>query len=314
MNCHRMLLALAVLAPGALASEAAALGDALDQLALVQREVARMRAVASQRLGPYELRTQCTYCSNELLGICTAHAVESRRQIVDFSWARGQVDGVLAQAERDAGALAIGYAPAQAWVAGLPAFSARFDAIADVVLGVEKAIQQGIGPNEQQRRSATQALLHLTGELGRSSMQLEAGVRALAVSREQQSASRGTIRQAIDGTERSAQTAWRDLEAAARGQRCEDGQVAKFSAIRGDFSRATQEIAGAFERLDSSSREGQKTLDGLLGAVLGARREVESVLRLLAAADTDQLDSFLGRLHLDADKRQWHELAKAAKP
>lgn len=311
MNCHRLLLAFAVLVPAALPAKGAPLNDALDQLTQVQRQVAGMRAMASQRLGPYELHTQCTYCSNVLLGICTAHTVESRRQIVDFSWARGKVDAVLAQAERDAGTWASGYAPAQAWVAGLPAFSARFDAIADVVLGVEKAIRQGIGPNEQQRRNATQALLHLTGELGRSSMQLDAGIRALALSREQQSAYRGTIRQAIDGTEQSAQTAWRDLE---QGGHCKDDQGVRFLTIRGDFFRATQEIAGAFERLDSNTRESEKALDGLLGAVIGARGEVESVLRLLAAADTDQLDSFLGRLHLDAAKRQWHELAKSAAP
>jgi ParB-like chromosome segregation protein Spo0J len=310
MNYHCPLLALAVLVAG-LPAQAAAIEDALGRLAQVQREFAGMRAAASQRLGPYELHPQCMYCASELLGICTAHAVESRRKIVDFSSARGQVDALLAQAERDAGALENDYAPAQAWVAGLPAFSARFDTIADVVLGVEQAIRQGIGPEEQQRRHATQALLHLTGELGRSGKQLDAGIRALAVSREQQIAYRGMIRQAIDGAAQSAQAAWRDLE---KGQRCQDDLYAKFGAIQSDFSRATQEIAGAFERLDSSSLEGAKALEGLLGTVNGARAEVESVLRLLAAAGIEQLDSFLGRLHLDVARRRWHELAKSAAP
>jgi hypothetical protein len=48
--------------------------------------------------------------------------------------------------------------------------------------------------------------------------------------------------------------------------------------------------------------------------VASARTDVESVLRLLAAAGSDQLDSFIGRLQLAAAKRRWRELADAATP
>lgn len=303
MRAARILPTLAALltaVPPAPAANDGTLIEALARLKQVQHESTGTRAVAYRRLGPFELHAQCTYCSREFLGICTGHSTASWRQMVDLSW------------PRDAGMQADGYAVAQAWIAGLPAFSARFDANADVVLGVEQAIRQGIGPNEQQRRDATQALLELTGELERSSMQLDAGVRALAVSIERQDAYGRSIRQAIDGSDKTAQNAWRDLDAAARRQRCSsDGVQAQFDAVNGEVSRATREIAGAIERLDASDREGAKALAALLGAVISGRTEVESVLRLLAAAGTDQLGSFLERLQLAAAKRQWNELANA---
>lgn len=280
-------------------ADGATLNEALVRLKQVPGEVAAIREVAYQRLGPFELQAQCAYCSSEFLGICTGHSSASWRQVVDVSW------------PRDAGMPADGYALAQEWIAGLPAFSARFDASADVVLRVARTIRQGIGPNEQQRRDATQALLELTGELGRSSMQLDAGVRSLAESIERQNAYRRAIRQAIDGADQSAQNARRDLDAAAQRQRCTDGVQARFDAISGEVARATQVVAGAIDQLDASDREGERALAALLGAVISARAEVESVLRLLGAADIDQLSSFLERLDLAAAKRQWGELANA---
>jgi hypothetical protein len=311
-----MLLAFAWLLPPPASAQVngAVPGQALVRLAQLDRDVAAVHALAPQRLGPFELHTQCTYCSRELLGICAEHATESQRQAVDFSAPREQLDATLAQAQRDTLMLAESYAPAKAWIAGLRSFSARFDAAADVVLGVEQAIRQGIGPNEQQRRDATQALLALTGELGRSSMQLDAGVRALNVSISQQSGYRSTIRQAIDGSEQAAHAAWREFERAPQQQRCKDSPEASFNTIRGEFSRATHEVADAFDRLDADTRAGETALSALSGAVASARTDVESVLRLLAAAGSDQLDSFIGRLQLAAAKRQWRELADAATP
>jgi hypothetical protein len=300
-----MLLAFAVLAMAslpALGASGTALNEALVRLKQVQRELPGARAVAYQRLAPFELHAQCNYCSREFLGICTEHSTTSWRQAVDFSL------------PRDAGMPADGYGLAQQWIAGLPAFSARFDGYADVVLGVEQAIRQGIGPNEEQRRDATEALLELTGELGRSSVQLDAGVRALAVAIERQDAYRRAIRQAIDGADRAAQNAWRELDAAARKRRCSESVHAQFDAIGGELSSATQAVAGAIEQLVASDREGERALAALLGAVISARGEVESVLRLLAAGSTDQLGSFLGRLDLAAGKRQWSELAIASAP
>lgn len=316
-----MLLPLAVLMAGLLPPPAtaqeiagAAKGDALARLTQLTHDVATLRMLADGRLGPFELRTQCTYCSREFLGICAGRATESRSQAVDFRAPREQIGAALAQAERDAAALARGYAPAAAWIAGLPSFSARFDAAADVVLGIERAIRQGIGPNEQQRRDATQALLALTGELGRGSMQLDAGLHALDVSIEQQGGYRSAVRAALDGAEQAAQSAWRDVEHAPQQRGCSGTSQTSFNTIRGDFSRATQEVAGAFDRLDADTRSGKNALAALLEEVARARAEVESVLRLIAAADDDQLDTFLGRLHLAAAKRQWNELAKAATP
>ena len=227
-----MLWALAVLVTAVLPAQlanGATLNESLARLNQVQHEAAGIRAAAYQRLGPFELHAQCTYCSREFLWICTGHSTASWRQTVDFSW------------PRDAGMPADGYALAQAWIAGLPAFSARFEANANVVLGVEQAIRQGIGPNEQQRRDATQALLELTGVLGRSSAQLDAGVRAFAVSIGRQDAYRRAIRQAIDGADQLAQNALRDLDAAARRQRCTDKRA---SAIRCDQWRSVACDAG----------------------------------------------------------------------
>jgi hypothetical protein len=244
--------------------------------------------VAYRHLGPLELYASCTYCSSEVRGICTGHSIASWRQVVDFSW------------PGDADMAADGYALAQAWIAGLPAFSVRFGANADVLVGIEQAIRQGIGPNEQQRRDATQALLDMTGALGRSSMQLDAGVRALGVSIARQTAYRRALRQAIDGT--------------ARRQRCTDGVQARFDAISGEAAHATQEAATTIEQLEASDQNGEKALAALLGAVLNTRAEVESVLRLLAAAGTEQLGSYLERLDFAAARRQWSELASAAAP
>ncbi len=316
MSGASMLLAFAGLLPLPATAQinGAASTEALIHLAQLERGVATVRALAPERLGPFELHTQCTYCRQELLGICAEHATESQRQAVDFSAPREQLDATLAQAQRDTAVLAGSYAPAKAWIAGLPSFSARFDAAADVVLGVEQAIRQGVGPNEQQRRDATQALLALTGELGRSSMQLDAGIHALNVSISQQSGYRSSIRQAIDGSEQAAQTAWRELEGAPQRRRCKDSPEAGFKSIRGDFSRATREVADTFDRLDADTRAGETALSALSAAVASARSDVESVLRLLAAAGNDQLDSFIGRLHLAAAKRQWRQLAEATTP
>jgi hypothetical protein len=308
LRAGSMLLVVAVLVP----AQATAAGQV--RVPRFERDVAAVSALAHQRLGPFELDTQCTYCSREFLGICAEHATESVRRMIDFDAPRGQIDATLARARQDAATLAGHYAPAQEWIDGLPSFSARFDSAADVVLGIGQAIRQGVGPNEQQRRDATQALLVLTGELGRSAMQLDAGVRALNVAIDQASAYRSTIRAAIDGSEQAAQAAWHELERASRQRRCRYSPAASFNAIRDDFARAVQEVAGAFDLIDADNRASEKTLAALRAAVTNARTEVETVLRLLAAAGSDQLDAFLDRLQLAAAKRQWSELAQAAAP
>jgi hypothetical protein len=307
------LLTLALGWPPPAAAQAAngpALKEALLRQAQFQRDVASMRLVVHQPLGPYELHTECTWCSKEFI-FCLEHSTERWGTKVDFSWTRQQLDRVLSQAERDAGALAGGYAPTQAWIDALPAFSAAFDGAAGQVLAVQQAIRQGALPTDQQRQGVTQALQQLTDGMGRSSEQLKAGVKALAVSLQQQSAYRDTIRQAIGGADQAAERALQDVENASRTHRCQGGLQEKFGAIRNDFSRSTESIATAFLRLDASSRDAEKGLAVLLGAVVNAQTEMQTILALLGAAGNDKMGSFLEQLHLAAAKQQWNELAAA---
>ncbi|UQV43759.1 hypothetical protein KIV45_17715 [Janthinobacterium lividum] len=315
------LLAMATLALGLLHAPAmaqnsntAALENALRQLAQFQREVANMRNTVRQPLGPYPLYTQCSWCSEHAwwgLGMCTKTTTETWSQNVDFTWTRNQLDQVLARAERDAGNLGTAYAPTQAWIDSLPAFSRAFDANADRVLAVQEQIRQGIGPNDQQRQTATQALQQLSSDMERSSAQLKAGTQALAVSLQQQSAYREQIRLAIEGADRSAQEALRQIEQAAQSHHCQDGLPQKFNAIRDDFKRSIQSISAAFQQLDNSSRGAETGLAALLGAVVTSQTDMQSILDLLKAAQNDKLGSFLERLHLNAAKQQWYDLANA---
>lgn len=292
----------------------AALEHALQELARFQQQVAAMRGVVRQPLGPYPLHTQCTWCSQRAwwgLGMCTQETTETWSQSVDFTWTRNQLDQVLQRAERDAGKLGEAYAPTQAWIDGLPAFSQAFDVNADRVLAVQEQLRQGIGPNDVQRQQVTQALQQLDADMARSSAQLEAGVAALGISLQQQSAYRDQIRAAIDGADRSAREALQRVEAGAQSHRCQDGLQQKFNTIRSDFSASLQRISSAFTQLDASSRAAESGVAALLGAVVGSRTDMQSILDLIKAAQNDQMGSFLERLHLTAAKKQWHDLAAA---
>lgn len=85
----------------------------------------------------------------------------------------------------------------------------------------------------------------------------------------------------------------------------------KFNAIRDDFKRSIQSISAAFQQLDNSSRGAETGLAALLGAVVTSQTDMQSILDLLKAAQNDKLGSFLERLHLNAAKQQWHDLANA---
>ncbi|WP_204817386.1 hypothetical protein [Corallococcus macrosporus] len=311
------LIASVMLACGLLPRAAAAqssradLQEAVAQLALFQEEVRNLRAVIQKPLGPYTVSSTCSWCSSEFLGICFERTTQRWEHRVDFSGPRGQLDHVVAQAEQGARSLAGAYAPTQAWIDGLPAFSAEFAATADRVLAVQQAIKQGQGPTDAQRQEVKQALQKLSDGLTRSAEQLQAGTRALSVSLQQQSTYRDTIQQAIAGTDASVEAAIAKLNQAASVQRCQDGVFAQFLRMRFDFTRSTQEIKAAFQRMEASSRSAEQGLAKLLGTVINSGTDLKSVLDLVQAARDDQLGGFLEQLHLSAARQLWESLAAA---
>ncbi|MDB5935496.1 MAG: hypothetical protein JWQ01_2840 [Massilia sp.] len=309
-------LALCFLQPAATAQEvpAAALNNAIVSLAQFRQQVADMRAQAQQPLGPFRIESSCSWCSAHAwwgFGTCTETTHASWGGSVDFSWTRGQLHDTLARADQDAGAFAASFAPTQAWIDGLPAFSRSFDAAADLILGVQQAIKAGQTPTDAQRQQVTQALEQLTAELTRSSTQLQAGTRALAVSLQQQSSYRDAIRAAIDGSAKSAEAALANAEKSSMGHPCQDGVPAQFAAIRANFSASTARIQGSFQQLDARSRDAENALAVLLGGVVNAQTQMKSILSLVTAAGNDKLGSFLEQLHLAAAKKQWSDLAQA---
>ena len=326
MNLNRVLLVvrklwLLSLAACLLTAPAAAqdlpagsLNNAVVSLAQFRQQVAEMRAVVQQPLGPFRLQSSCSWCSARAwwgFGSCTETTNASWGGTVDFSWTRAQLQQILTRAEQDAGAFASGFAPTQTWIDGLPAFSTSFDTTADLVLNVQQAIGQGQGPSDAQRLQVTQALQKLATDLTQSSTQLQAGTRALATSLQQQSSYRDAISKAIDGASQSAEAALHDVELKSQGHPCQDGVPAQFAAIRANFSASTARIQGAFQQLDGRSREAERSLAVLLGGVVNSQTQMNSILNLVTAARNDQIGSFLEQLHLAAAKRQWSDLAAA---
>lgn len=294
------------------ADNTASLKLAVSSLQQFQSDLGSMRSVVSKPLGPYQIFTQCTWCSEKAwwgFGSCTQHATESRGVGVDFSWTRKMLDGVLKQAEQNVGTFSSSYAPTQEWIDGLPQFSAKFNATADVILGVQREIGAGRGPTTEQQQNVTLAVQTLIDDLSRSSAQLQTGTKSLAAFLQQLSSYQESIKQAIDGADRSAQEALQSVQNQSKNFRCQDGLDQQFVAIRGEFSRSIQEISAAFQKLEASNREAQKGQAVLLGTVVSSQTEMQSVLDLVKAAKDDQLGSFLERLHLNAAKKQWQDLA-----
>jgi hypothetical protein len=288
--------------------------EALAHLGQFQQDIAGMRAVVGAPLGPYPIRTQCTWCSESAwwgLGLCTKNTTETWDVNVDFTWTRQRLSQLLAQAQQNASNFNSSYAPTQAWINGLPEFRQKFDAMASTVLAVQAEIKAGIGPDDQQHNTVKQALQASSKDLDRSLSLLQAGTRALASFLQGQSAYREAIQQAIAGADQSALTALANLEAQSRTHHCQEGLDAKYSGIKADFSRSIQSIAGTFQALERSSRSAENSLALLLGSVVSAQTELKTVLNLVVATSNDQLGSFLERLHLNAAKQQWQALANA---
>lgn len=315
--CYRLLSALLLAtcllqAPAYGLADTASLKQAVSTLEQFQKKVSSMRQVVAKPLGPYQIGTQCTWCSERAwwgFGLCTRNTTQTWYTTVDFTWSRQMLDRVLKQAEQNAGTFSSSYAPTQAWIDGLPGFSADFDSTANVITAVQQQIAAGAGPTDEQRVIVTQALQKLTDGLGRSSAQLQVGTQSLAGFLQQQSSYQAAIRQAMDGADRSAQDALNRIESDAKNQRCQDGVQEKFASIRADFARSMQEISQAFQDLEASNREAQRAQAVLLGSVVTSQTDMQSILEMLKAARNDQLGSFLERLHLSAAQKQWKDLA-----
>jgi hypothetical protein len=298
---------------GAQNSNGASGTEALAQAAQLGRDVQAMRAVATTPIGPYDLSTQCTWCSKDFIGICFENSTETWRAKVDFSWTRDRLNQILAQAQQSANDFPRAFAPVQAWIDSIPAFTSRFDSAADIVLDVQQQIKAGQGPSEQQRRTVTQALETLVSELSANSSQLDNATRSLAAALQQQSAYGPAIKQAIDGADQSAKTALGNLQTQASTHRCQDGLSDRFNAIKGAFSKSIGDIAAAFQKLDASRQAADRALASLLGTVVSSRTDVQSVLSLIKAASSDTLGSFLERLHLASAKAQWQQMTDYVK-
>ena len=288
------------------------LTDALSKVAQLGKDVRAMRAVASIPLGPYELATQCTWCSKDFIGICLEHTTETWRTNVDFTWTRNHLNQVLAQMQQNADAFPVAFAPVQAWIDSLPAFSARFNQAADIVLDVQQQIKAGKGPDDGQRQAVTKALESLIGDLTANSRQLEDGTRALAAALQQQSAFGPQIKQAIDGADEAARSSLANLQTVASTHRCQDGLPEKFSAIKAGFSNSIGSISAEFQTLEASRQASDRGLALLLGTLVSSRTDVQSVMEQIKAANNDALGSFLARLHLASAKAQWQQITDYA--
>jgi hypothetical protein len=289
--------------------------QALSSLAQFTNQVSNMRSVASKSIGPYPFHTRCTWCSAKEwwgLGLCTEETTETWDTNVDFTWTRQGLTSILDRSQRYANTFSDSYRPTQSWLKGLPEFSAKFDTAADIVLTVQEEIKAGVGPNFQQRILVTQVLQNLSNDLNRSVSLLQNGTSTLAAFLQQQSSYRQAIQQSINGADQSAQQALASLENQSKTHPCQDGLNEKYTKIREDFSSSLQEISGAFQNLEGSSREAEKSLAQLLGAVVNFQTELNSVLDSVNAARDEKLGSFLKRLNLSIAKEQWRSIADYA--
>lgn len=249
----------------------------------------------------------CEWCSSSFLGICFAHDSESWSQTLDIRW-QAQLDDALAQSVAVDRKLSEQAGAAHAWMASLPAFSARFDSAADVVLGVQAEIANG-APTDAQRARATQGLQELLATVSASAQQLEMAAQVLATALQEQSGYRTGIGASLAQSRQAGQQALANLENAARTHRCQGGVPQQLDAIRALVNAAQDQAGVRVAELSAQSTRTEQSVATLLGAVISARSQLENVLRLVQAARNDQLGGFLAQLHLNAAKQQWRDLA-----
>src|SRR5208283_612613 len=240
-------------------NDVAAAKEALSRLTQFSNDVRKIREIASRPLGPYPIATQCTWCDYAWGALCwTEKTATITGPPIDFNWTRRALETTLSNVENDAGMFSKSYAPTQAWIDGLPKFSAKFDVTADRILGVQADIKAGKVPSDQQRQVVKQALQELADELSDSSAPLQSGTQALAAALQRQSSYAASIQQAIAGADRSAQEALTQFEQQTQSLPCQNEFKAKFDGIKGDFSRSIGEISAAFQNVETSSRQAQE--------------------------------------------------------
>lgn len=279
---------------------------AVMQLSQASAAPALGPAVFAQRMAP-SVGASCEWCSSSFLGICFSHDGESWSQALDIRW-QVQLDDALAQSAAIDRKLGEHTGAAQAWMANLPAFSTRFDSVADVVLGVQAEIASG-APTDAQRARATQGLQELLATVSASADQLEKAAQVLATALQEQSAYRTGIGSTLAASQQAGQQALADLENAARTHRCQGGVPQQLDAIRAGVNAAQDQARVRVAELSARSTRTEQSVATLLGAVISARSQLENVLRLVRAAGNDQFGGFLAQLHLGAAKQQWRELA-----
>jgi len=252
----------------------------------------------------------CSWCSSSFIGICFKHDSENWGQTLNMDW-HAQLDQAEAQSAAIGARIGLGADAARAWMNALPAFSARFDSAADIVLGVQAEMANAPSTPEQRAR-ATGALQQLTSMVAASASQLEDAARTLAAVLQQQSGYRDDIAAALADSLRSSQDALTAFENGARTHRCQDGVDGQLAAARASVNASQDAARARVAWLSRQSSDTERSLAALLGAVVNARGNLENVLRLVQAASNDQVGSFLAQLHLSAAKRQWQDLAATA--
>lgn len=286
--------------------------DALARVAQLANDVRAMGSIVATPLGPYDLSTRCTWCSEHAwwgFGMCTQNTTETWNANIDFSWTRSRLRQVLSQAAQNASEFPGAYAPFKAWTTSIPTITASFDRAANIVLATQQQIKAGQIPNDEQRQSVTQTLQNLVDALGRSATQLDNATKALAAALQQQSAYGPAIKQAVDGADQSARTALAGLQQQASTHHCQDGLADKFNRIKAEFTASTGQISAAFQKLEASRQAADRGLAFLLGAVVSSRTDIQSVMDQIKAARNDELGSFLERLHLNSAKAQWDQMS-----
>lgn len=289
--------------------------QAVQALGDFQRSLGDLRQAAALPLGPYPLETQCSWCSEHAwwgFGTCTETTTRTQRATVDFSWTRGQLMGLLNQAQAQTERFNAGYAPTQAWLRGMPGLTRSMQSTADLVQSVQQQIRAGQGPNDTQRQQVAQSLQALVDEFGASSRQVSGSTAVLTGFLQAQSQSRVAIQQAIAGADQSARDALARFETDTRTWQCQDGLAARFEQMRNDFAVTMQRIAQVFQQLQAHSQSAEAGLATMSGTLVSAQGDIQAILTQLRAAQADRLGSFLEQLHLDSANRQWQQLAQYA--
>lgn len=286
------------------------LKNAIIALEQFQVDVQNIRAAVQKPLGPYQIHTTCTWCSERAwwgCGFCTEETTRNQETYVDFSWTRKNLSDILGNAEAATSQFTASFVPALDWITKLPEFSKRFNQTSDIVLSVQAAIRAGNGPTEEQRRMVSAALKELHDELKNSSVQLQAGTTALAVFLQNQSAYPELINQAINGADQSAKEALHSFQVETMSWRCQDGLTERFNGIRGDFDRSILEISAAFNQLRLHNTTAEKSLAALLGAVVSFQNDLQTVITLVETTGNDELGGFIEQLHLATAKKLWED-------